>query len=78
MSMKKQKLILKVDNSNRTKIYVGGKWQKKVTKIDIFADVRGFNVTITTLKTNKNGVPYVENNDIAKETQTYRNKRGER
>ena len=73
--MKNQKVIFKIANDKRAKIYVGGKWIKKVSKVDIYGDVRGYHVTVTRYKTNKNGVPYVEGNEIASETLTYNIKR---
>ena len=75
--MKNQKVIFKIANDKRAKIYVGGKWITQVTSVDIFGDIHGFQVTVTRNKTNKNGLPYVENNEIASETLTYNIKRRE-
>ena len=69
--MKKPKFILKVNQNNTAKVYVGGKWHKYVQELDIIAKPQNIQVIITELKTNKKGCPYVVDGDIASEIKSY-------
>lgn len=71
---RKPKLIIKTRNGGYTKLYVNGKWQRKVTNLDFHADADKNGITIECkyekLKCNKNGCPIVENNELVKEKHT--------
>ena len=70
--MKKQKLIFKVDNCKRGKVYVGGKWHDKVKVVDIHAEPSDYQVILEKYKLNENGQPYAKDNEIVTETLIYR------
>lgn len=62
--MKKPKLIFKINRNNTAKIYVGGKWQKYVTAVEIDAKPFFHDVKIEQIKHGSNGQPIIENNDF--------------
>lgn len=68
---RKPKLIIKTRNGGYTKLYVNGKWQRKVTNLDFHADADKNGIRIrcdyTKLKYNKNGRPIVVDNEFVKE-----------
>lgn len=70
--MKKPKMIFKVNRNNLAKIYVGKKWHKRAMMVDIHAEPMDYTISVTSFKANKNGVAYVENNEVAKETKVYK------
>jgi UDP-N-acetyl-D-mannosaminuronic acid transferase (WecB/TagA/CpsF family) len=65
--MKKPKFIFKVNHNNTAKVYANKKWQKYVSEIHIDGYPMDYNIEIKQHKL-KNGVPYVENNDVASKT----------
>lgn len=69
--MKKPKFILKVNQNNTAKVYVGGKWHKYVTELEIIAKCQNIQVTLTEYKLNKKGFPYALNGDIAVQDKKY-------
>ena len=62
--MKKPKLIFKINRNNTAKIYVGGKWQKYVSAVEIDAKPFCHDVKIEQIKHGSNGQPIIENNDV--------------
>ena len=62
--MKKPKLIFKINRNNTAKIYVGGKWQKFVTRAEIVAEPFDYNVKIEQVKLGQDGQPVIENNEV--------------
>ena len=68
---RKPKIVIKTRNCGYTKLYVNGKWQRKVTDIDFHGYVGKNGITIeceyTKLKCFKNGFPVIENNELVKE-----------
>lgn len=68
---RKPKIVIKTRNGRYTKLYVNGKWQRKVTDIDFRGYVGDNGITIeceyTKLKCNKNGCPIVENDELVRE-----------
>ena len=68
---RKPKLIIKTRNGGYTKLYVNGKWQRKVTDIDLHLYVGDNGITIKCeyekLKCNKNGCLIVENDELVRE-----------
>lgn len=68
---RKPKIVIKTRNGGYTKIYVNGKWQRKVTDID-FQGYVGDNCIVIEckyekLKCNKNGCPIVIDDELVKE-----------
>lgn len=70
--MKKPKMILKVDRNNMAKLYFNKKWHKDITALKITAVPWEYYVEIEKYKHNDKGLCYVENNEIARKTETYR------
>jgi hypothetical protein len=68
---KKCKLLLKVNNNVSAKLYVNGKWQKKVTRVDIHAEPYDFTVEFDRIKTDDKGKCIIKDNEIVKETVKY-------
>ena len=68
--MKKAKFIFKVNRNNTAKVYVNGKWQKYVSEMHIDGYPMDFNIEIKKCKL-KNGFPYAENNEIARESKKF-------
>ena len=73
---RKPKLIIKTRNGGYTKLYVNGKWQRKVTDIDFHGYVGDNGITIeceyTKLKCNKSGCPIVEKDELVRENHIVR------
>lgn len=69
--MKKPKLLIKVDRNYRAKIYFNNKWHKDISKMTLFAIPNIYEVTYEKYMRNENGVFYVKNNEVAKETKTF-------
>lgn len=70
--MKKPKFLLKVDNSKLAKVYIGGKWHKDITEIEVQGKPKNF--TITLHKYKKVNGKYVVNEHgthIEEITETY-------
>lgn len=68
---RKPKIVIKTRNGGFTKLYVNGKWQRKVTDIDFHGYVENRRITIECefekIKCNKNGCPIVVNDELVKE-----------
>lgn len=68
---KKPKIVIKARNGGFTKLYVNGKWQRKVTDIDFHGYVSDDGITIECefekIKCDKNGCPIVVNDELVKE-----------
>lgn len=62
--MKKPKLIFKINRNNTAKIYVGGKWQKYVTAVEINAIPFCHDIKIEQIKRDSNGIPIIENDEV--------------
>lgn len=62
--MKKPKLIFKINRNNTAKIYVGGKWQKYVSAVEIDAKPLCYDIKIEQIKHDSNGHPIIENNEV--------------
>ena len=62
--MKKPKLIFKINRNNTAKIYVGGKWQKFVSMLEIHAEPFCHDVEVEQIKYDKNGKPVIKNNEV--------------
>ena len=68
---RKPKIVIKTRNGGHTKLYINGKWQRKVTNIDFHGYVGDNGIVIECeyekLKCNKNGCPIVKDNELVKE-----------
>ena len=68
---RKPKIVIKTRNGGCTKLYVNGKWQRKVTNIDFHGYVGNDGIIIECeyekMKCNKNGCPIVKDNELVKE-----------
>lgn len=68
---RKPKIVIKTRNGGYTKLYVNGKWQRKVTDIDFHGYVSDGGIKIECefekIKCNKNGCPIVVNDELVKE-----------
>lgn len=64
--MKKPRLIFKINRKNTAKIYVGGKWQKYVSKAEIIAEPFCHDIKIEQIEHDKNGHPIIENNEVVR------------
>ena len=68
---RKPKIVIKTRNGGCTKLYVNGKWQRKVTGIDFHVYVENHEITIECeyekFKCDKNGIPIVVNDELVKE-----------
>lgn len=73
---KKPKLIFKINRNNTAKIYVGGKWQKDVTRVQIYAEPLDHDVWIEQIKRNEFGGVLVENDDLVRDEKHYQFKAG--
>lgn len=73
---KKPKLIFKINRNNTAKIYVGGKWQKDVTKVQIYAEPQDHDVWIEQTVRDNTGRILVENNEINHKEKHYQFKAG--
>lgn len=62
--MKKPKLIFKINKNNSAKLYVGGKWQKYVSKAEIKAKSFCHDIKVEQIKYNSNGRPMIENHEV--------------
>lgn len=69
---KKPKMIFKVNRNRTAKLYINGKWIRKITRLDIHAEPLEYFVELERCRINKNGMCYVENDEIAKETKFYK------
>lgn len=70
--MKKPKFLLKVNNSNLAKVYIGGKWHKDIFEIEVNGKPKNF--TIALHKYKKVNGKYVANEHgthIEEVTETY-------
>lgn len=70
--MKKAKFLFKVDKNNRAKIYINNKWLKDVTKVNLMAEPWEYTIIVEQHKRNAKGSLYVENDEIATKTITYK------
>ena len=70
--MKKNKMIFKVSGDNRGKIYIGRKWQKDVTEINIHGEPHDYTIEIKRYKRDARGCVWVVDGEIATETKTYK------
>lgn len=70
--MKKAKFLFKVDKNNRAKIYINNKWLKDVTKVNLMAEPWEYTIIVEQHKRNAKGSLYVENDEIASKTTTYK------
>lgn len=70
--MKKCKLIFKVDGKNRGKVYIGHKWQKDVTEINIHGEPYDYTIEIEKHKRDSRGMYCIVKGEIARETKTYK------
>lgn len=68
--MKRPKLLFKVNRNNRAKVYVGGKWQKDVSVINILGEPWKYTVVMNVYK-RKNGALIAENGELAEEIKTF-------
>ena len=68
---RKPKIVIKTRNGGCTKLYVNGKWQRKVTNIDFQGCVGDNGIIIECeyekMKLDKNGYPIVKYNELVKE-----------
>lgn len=69
--MRKPKFVLKVNQNNTAKVYVGGKWHKYVQEVDVIAKPQNIQVILTELKTNKKGFPYTVDAELAIQVKCY-------
>ena len=68
---RKPKIVIKTRNGGCTKLYVNGKWQRKVTNLDFHGYVGNDGIIIECeyekMKLDKNGYPIVADNELVKE-----------
>lgn len=73
---RKPKIVIKTRNGGYTKLYVDGKWQRRVTDIDFHGYVSDDGITIECeyekLKCDKNGIPIVVKDELVKENHIVR------
>lgn len=69
---KKSKLIFKVNRNRTAKLYINGKWQKYITKLDIHAEPLDYTIEFDRHLVNKKGRPIIENDELVKETKKYK------
>lgn len=69
--MKKAKFIMKVKTNGLAKVYINKKWLKDITKLNLSAEPWLYHLTVEQNKKDKNGLYYVENDEIATKTTTY-------
>ena len=73
---RKPKIVIKTRNGGFTKLYVNGKWQRKVTDIDFHGYVSDDGITIDCefekMKLDKKGYPIVVDNELVKEKRIVR------
>lgn len=69
--MKKSKLIFKVNKNNTAKLYLGGKWHKGVTMLNIHGEPLQYTIEVEKYIQNKQGGYIVEDNELLKETRVY-------
>ena len=70
--MKRKHLVFKVDSNKRGKVYVGGKWQKDVTCIDIHGEPNDYTVTIEQYKRNADGRFLIKDDEIERKTKIFK------
>lgn len=70
--MKKAKFILKINNNYTAKIYLNKKWIKDVTALKLEAVPWIYKLEIEQYKLDEKGLPYAENDEIAKEKSIYK------
>ena len=68
---RKPKIVIKTRNGGHTKLYINGKWQRKVTNLDFHGYVVNNGIKIECeyekMKLDKNGYPIVADNELVKE-----------
>ena len=68
---RKPKIVIKTRNHGYTKLYVNGKWQRRVTNLDFHVYVVDNGIVIECeyekLKCDKGGCPIVKDNEQVKE-----------
>ena len=69
--MKKPKFLIKVNRNNMAKVYLNGKWHKDIARLSFEGIPHIYNIEIEQYKTNKEGVYYVENGEIARKVTKY-------
>lgn len=73
---RKHKIVIKTRNGGYTKLYVNGKWQRKVTDINFHGYVSDDGLTIECeyekIKCDKNGCPIVVDDELVKEKRIVR------
>ena len=69
--MKKPKLIFKINRNNTAKIYVGGKWQKYVSAVEINAKPFCHDIKIEQIKHDSNGQPIIENDEVVRKEKCF-------
>ena len=69
---KKCKMIFKVNSNKTAKLYLNKKWHRDVTELDIHAEPFEYTIKIKQNKRNERGKFYVEDGEIASETNTYK------
>ena len=73
---RKPKIVIKTRNGGYTKLYVNGKWQRKVTNLDFHGYVGDNGIVIECeyekLKCDKCGCPIVADNELVKEKRIVR------
>ena len=71
MKKTRSKIIIKTRKGGCTKLYINGKWQRKVTDIDFHGYVGDNGIIIECeyekMKLDKNGYPIVKDNELVKE-----------
>lgn len=69
--MKKPRLIFKINRNNTAKIYIDGKWQKHVSKVQIEAKPFSHDIIFEQLVYDGNDHPKIEDNEIARVTKKF-------
>ena len=68
---RKPKIVIKTRNYGHTKLYINGKWQRKVTNLDFHGYVGDNGIIIECeyekMKLDKNGYAIVKYNELVKE-----------
>ena len=69
--MKKNKIIFKLDSNRRGKFYVGRKWLKDVTSVDIYARPHEYAVYVEQYKRDSSGRFVVASGEIERKRTEY-------
>lgn len=65
-------MIFKVNRNRTAKLYINGKWQKHITRLDIHAEPFDYTVEFDRHLVDEKGHPIIENDELVKETKNFK------